>query len=62
MSGTAHAKHFAPPEAATSGPRNLAGLGRAELEAEVRALGEPAFRARQLWHWIYTRAPAIVPP
>ncbi len=53
MSGTAHAKHFAPPEAAATGPRNLAGLGRAELEAEVRALGEPDFRARQLWHWIY---------
>ena len=53
MSGTAHAKHFAPPEAAASGPRNLAGLGRAELEAEVRGLGEPGFRARQLWHWIY---------
>ncbi len=43
MSGTAHAKHFAPPEAATSGPRNLAGLGRAALEAEVCALGEPGF-------------------
>ncbi|MHA1153086.1 MAG: 23S rRNA (adenine(2503)-C(2))-methyltransferase RlmN [Alphaproteobacteria bacterium] len=53
MTGTAHAKHFAPPEVAATGPRNLAGLGRAELEAEVRALGEPAFRARQLWHWIY---------
>ncbi len=53
MSGTAHATHFAPPEAAATGPRNLAGLGRAELEAEVRALGEPDFRARQLWHWIY---------
>jgi 23S rRNA (adenine2503-C2)-methyltransferase len=53
MSGTAHAKHFAPPEPAASGPRTLTGLGRAELEAEVRALGEPAFRARQLWHWIY---------
>ena len=53
MTGTAHAKHFAPPEPAATGPRNLAGLGRAELEAEVRALGEPDFRARQLWHWIY---------
>ena len=53
MSGTAHAKHFAPPEPAAEGPKNLAGLGRAELEAEVRALGEPEFRARQLWHWIY---------
>ena len=36
MSGTAHAKHFAPPEPLASGPRNLAGLGRAALEAEVR--------------------------
>ncbi len=53
MSGIAHAKHFAPPEAAATGPRNLAGLGRAGLEAEVRGLGEPAFRARQLWHWVY---------
>jgi 23S rRNA (adenine2503-C2)-methyltransferase len=53
MTGTAHAKHFAPPEPAATGPKNLAGLGRAELEAEVRALGEPDFRARQLWHWIY---------
>jgi 23S rRNA (adenine2503-C2)-methyltransferase len=53
MSGSAHAKHFAPPGAAATGPRNLAGLGRAELEAELRGLGEPGFRARQLWHWIY---------
>jgi 23S rRNA (adenine2503-C2)-methyltransferase len=53
MSGTAHAKHFAPPEPAATEPRNLAGLGRAGLEAEVRGLGEPAFRARQLWHWVY---------
>jgi len=53
MTGTTHAKHFAPPEPAATGPKNLAGLGRAELEAEMRALGEPDFRARQLWHWIY---------
>ena len=53
MTGTTHARHFAPPEPAATGPKNLAGLGRAELEAEVRALGEPEFRARQLWHWIY---------
>jgi len=55
MTGSTHAKHFAPPAAPAAGPRNLAGLGLAELEAEVRALGEPAFRARQLWHWIYHR-------
>jgi 23S rRNA (adenine2503-C2)-methyltransferase len=55
MSGTAHARHFAPPGGAVDGPKNLVGLARAELEAEVCALGEPGFRARQLWHWIYHR-------
>jgi len=35
--------------------RNLAGLGRAELAAEMAALGAEKFRARQLWHWIYHR-------
>ncbi len=26
---------------------------RAELAAEMAAIGEPAFRVKQLWHWIY---------
>ena len=34
---------------------SLIGLSRAELAAELAAIGEPAFRARQLWHWIYHR-------
>ena len=34
---------------------NLVGLSRPELEAEVKRFGLPAFRARQLWHWIYHR-------
>jgi 23S rRNA (adenine2503-C2)-methyltransferase len=55
MSRTAHAERFAPPPDAAEGRRNLVGLSRAELEAELGALGEPAFRARQLWHWIYHR-------
>ncbi|MFQ5774090.1 MAG: 23S rRNA (adenine(2503)-C(2))-methyltransferase RlmN [Kiloniellaceae bacterium] len=55
MSGTAHAAHFAPPAETADGRSNLVGLSRAALEAEVRGLGEPAFRARQLWHWIYHR-------
>ena len=55
MSTTAHALTFAPPAAPADGRRNLVGLDRAELEAEIVALGEPAFRARQLWHWIYHR-------
>jgi 23S rRNA (adenine2503-C2)-methyltransferase len=37
------------------GRHDLAGLSRAELEAEVTGLGLEPFRARQLWHWIYYR-------
>ena len=35
--------------------RDLVGLSRAELEAELATQGLPAFRARQIWHWIYFR-------
>jgi 23S rRNA (adenine2503-C2)-methyltransferase len=35
--------------------RNLVGLGRAELAAEMAGFGAEPFRARQLWHWIYHR-------
>ncbi|MCH8073873.1 MAG: hypothetical protein IIA09_18225, partial [Proteobacteria bacterium] len=38
MSGTAHARHFAPPSQAVEGPQNLIGLSRAELEAAVLPL------------------------
>jgi 23S rRNA (adenine2503-C2)-methyltransferase len=55
MSGPAHAQHFAPPVAPRDGPKTLIGLSRDELETAIRDLGEPAFRARQLWHWIYHR-------
>ena len=33
----------------------LVGLSRAELADELVRLGEKAFRAKQLWHWIYNR-------
>ena len=40
----------------TSGDRkDLVGLSRAELAAEMTAMGAEPFRARQLWHWIYNR-------
>jgi len=55
MSRTAHAEHFAPPTENAGGQTNLVGLGREALGAEMAAFGEPAFRARQLWHWIYHR-------
>jgi 23S rRNA (adenine2503-C2)-methyltransferase len=35
--------------------RNLVGLGRAELAAELAEFGAEPFRARQLWQWIYHR-------
>ena len=55
MSGPAHAQHFAPPAPPGGGPKTLIGLSRDELGTAIRELGEPAFRARQLWHWIYHR-------
>lgn len=43
------------PDAAADTRRNLIGLSREELAAEMRAFGAEPFRARQLWHWIYNR-------
>ena len=43
-------------ETAANRPRrNLVGLSRAELAAEMAGFGAEPFRARQLWHWIYHR-------
>jgi len=45
---------FNPPDATLpDGRRELVGLSREELVAELAALGEKPFRAKQLWHWIY---------
>ena len=50
----AKAAAFAPPPATLpDGRRDLVGLSREELAAEMVALGEKPFRAKQLWHWIY---------
>src|SRR6201987_6346485 len=38
--------------------RNLVGLGREALAAEMAAFGAEPFRARQLWHWLYHRGAA----
>ncbi|MBT8005007.1 MAG: 23S rRNA (adenine(2503)-C(2))-methyltransferase RlmN, partial [Rhodospirillales bacterium] len=35
--------------------KNLIGLNRDELIAEIVAIGEKPFRANQLWHWMYHR-------
>jgi 23S rRNA (adenine2503-C2)-methyltransferase len=45
---------FDPPPAATAGGRrDLVGLSREELAAELKAAGQAPFRAKQVWHWIY---------
>ncbi|MCK8786011.1 23S rRNA (adenine(2503)-C(2))-methyltransferase RlmN [Roseomonas sp. NAR14] len=50
---------FAPPEATLAdGRRDLVGLSREELAAEMVAIGEKPFRAKQLWHWIYHQGTA----
>jgi 23S rRNA (adenine2503-C2)-methyltransferase len=50
----AKAALFAPPPARLAdGRRDLVGLTREELAAEVAAIGEAPFRAKQIWHWIY---------
>ncbi|MGM0422286.1 MAG: 23S rRNA (adenine(2503)-C(2))-methyltransferase RlmN [Pseudomonadota bacterium] len=50
-----HARVFAAPKLDAQGRESLIGLSRAEL---INYLGEhkiPAFRAKQIWHWIYQR-------
>ncbi|MBV8737329.1 MAG: 23S rRNA (adenine(2503)-C(2))-methyltransferase RlmN [Alphaproteobacteria bacterium] len=45
-----------PSETLSADPRrNLVGLSREALAAEMAAFGAEPFRARQLWHWIYHR-------
>jgi 23S rRNA (adenine2503-C2)-methyltransferase len=42
-----------PPPRLVDGRRDLVGLSRTELTEVVAGTGEAAFRAKQLWHWIY---------
>ena len=42
-----------PPHVLPDGRRDLVGLSREALAAEVAAIGEAPFRVKQLWHWIY---------
>ena len=53
MSQRAHAEQFAPPPDTRDGRMNLVGLDREDLGTAIADLGEPAFRARQLWSWVY---------
>ena len=42
-----------PPARLADGRRDLVGLSREEITAELAGIGEKPFRAKQLWHWIY---------
>jgi len=42
-----------PPYVLPDGRRDLVGLSREELAAEIAAIGEAPFRVKQIWHWIY---------
>ena len=45
---------FDPPDLVLAdGRRDLVGLSREALAAELAAIGEKPFRAKQIWHWIY---------
>ena len=52
MTQATHSDAFAPPRAG-KGLTNLVGLDRAEMADFVQQMGEPKFRAKQLWHWVY---------
>src|SRR5258707_33420 len=47
--------NLSPAQAPADPRKNLVGLSREALVAEMAAFGEAPFRARQLWHWIYHR-------
>ncbi|WP_448203619.1 23S rRNA (adenine(2503)-C(2))-methyltransferase RlmN [Azospirillum sp. sgz302134] len=55
MSASIPAEALALPAHVADGRKNLVGLSRDELEAEMLSIGLEKFRARQLWHWIYHR-------
>jgi|AraplaMF_Col_mMF_1032025.scaffolds.fasta_scaffold00059_24 23S rRNA (adenine2503-C2)-methyltransferase len=55
MSTSHHAEVFEAPPLSPDAKRMLVGLSREELTQLMQEIGEPAFRARQLWHWIYHR-------
>ena len=48
-----HSGVFAPPADEIDGRRNLVGMTQAEMAEALGELGYPAFRAKQLFHWVY---------
>lgn len=50
-----HQKVFAAPKTDADGRETLIGLSLPELIALLQSYQIPAFRAKQVWHWIYQR-------
>jgi 23S rRNA (adenine2503-C2)-methyltransferase len=50
-----HAKVFAAPKWDAEGRQNLIGLSKNQLIALLGEYQVPAFRAKQIWHWMYHR-------
>ena len=50
-----HERVFAAPKLDAQGRQNLIGLSKDELIALLQEFQIPAFRAKQIWHWIYQR-------
>lgn len=55
MSLSSHAEKFAAPRFDSSGRIQMIGLSKKELEELMLSDGQPSFRAKQLWNWIYQR-------
>lgn len=55
MSVTSHSEKFAAPRKDSSGRFELVGLDLPSLQAVMVGNGLPAFRAKQIWNWIYQR-------
>ncbi|GIL40535.1 23S rRNA (adenine(2503)-C(2))-methyltransferase RlmN [Roseiterribacter gracilis] len=55
MSGNSHGNAYAAPTNGADGKRSLIGLEMDELVAVMAEYDLPAFRARQVWHWLYQR-------
>jgi 23S rRNA (adenine2503-C2)-methyltransferase len=55
MSVASHAGKFAAPRTDAAGRIALIGLNLPEMQAALAVHGLPAFRGKQVWHWIYRR-------
>lgn len=55
MGVSSHAEKFAAPRRDAAGRIELIGLDLPQMQALMAEEGQPAFRAKQIWNWIYQR-------